>query len=151
MRCLVTVIAGLLLAVSANTAAAEEKVPQEVVSMSGEEIRQSFAGKSLAGVYPSNQLWSEHIFADGRTDYREGGKHWQGEWWVTEQEFCFRYPLPGNGGCFRVVRVNRNCFELYETLGMPGRAEAPWSPAAGWNGRMWLASEPPTCPERPVS
>jgi hypothetical protein len=119
--------------------------------MSGEEIRERFSGKDIAGVYPNDQLWSERIEADGRTDYREAEKHWQGQWWVTAREFCFIYPPPGLGGCFRVVRINRNCYELYETIGRLGQAETPPALAEGWNGRMWLASEPPTCPERPIS
>ena len=119
--------------------------------MSGEAIRGSFSGKDLAGIYPNGNPWTERIFENGTTDYREGIKHWRGEWWVANREFCFFYPPPGLGGCFRVVRISPNCFELYDFSGERGRADEPPALAQLWNGRMWLQSQPTTCEERPLS
>jgi hypothetical protein len=117
--------------------------------MTGDAIRQEFSGKGLAGHYPSGAPWTELIRTDGTTDYREGPKHWQGKWWATSQEFCFSYPAPGNGGCFRVVRVSTNCFELYDYTDNKN-LETPPTEADRWNGRFWFADHPTTCEERPT-
>ena len=119
--------------------------------LSGEAIREAFAGQALGGIYPDDRTWSEAIKTDGQTDYSEGRKRWQGRWWVTAREFCFAYPLPGVGGCFRVTRISANCFELYDFSGNPAQAEEPPNIADIWNGRMWIAKIPTTCEDRPSS
>ena len=122
-----------------------------LVWLSGDAIRGAFDGQKLGGMYPNGNLWSETINGNGSTDYREGGKHWFGQWWVTAREFCFSYPPPGIGGCFRVTRISVNCFELYDFSGAAGKAEEPPDIADRWNGRMWHADRPTTCEERPSS
>ena len=119
--------------------------------LTSDAIRGTFSGKALGGQYPNGNPWSESIFQNGTTDYREGHKHWFGQWWVREREFCFSYPPPGLGGCFRVVRISANCFELYEFSSVPAKAEEPPDIADLWNGRMWLTENPTTCEERPSS
>ncbi len=119
--------------------------------MTGAAIQGTFGGQPLAGTYPTGKQWTENIRTDGSTDYREGEKRWEGRWWVTEREFCFAYPPGTAGGCFRVVRVSPNCFELYDFTGDLGQADIPPSLKGAWNGRMWLTTQPATCEERPVS
>lgn len=120
-----------------------------LVWMSADEITATFKGESLAGLYPSNAPWTETIRADGTTDYREGTKRWQGTWWVRDREFCFSYPPPGVGGCFRVTRISANCYELYEFTQPTGSDETPPYIADLWNGRMWRTDRPTTCEARP--
>ena len=119
--------------------------------LSGVAIRGTFSGQKVGGLYPDGRLWSEVIEPNGLTDYRERDKHWRGEWWVTAREFCFSYPPPGLGGCFRVTRISANCFELYDFSSDTAKAEEPPHLADLWNGRMWLTSQPTTCEERPSS
>lgn len=119
--------------------------------LTGDAIRTTFSGQPVGGLYPNGRLWSEAIGTDSTTDYREGDKHWRGRWWVTEREFCFAYPPPGLGGCFRVTRVSANCFELYDFSGNAAKAEEPPHLADLWNGRMWLSSQATTCEDRPSS
>ena len=119
--------------------------------LTSDAIRGTFSGKGLGGQYPNGNPWSESIFQNGTTDYREGQKRWFGQWWVKDREFCFSYPPPGLGGCFRVVRISTNCFELYEFSSVTAKADEPPDIADLWNGRMWLASQPTTCEERPSS
>ena len=119
--------------------------------MSGDSIRTSFDGQKLAGQYPSGNLWFEHIRPDGRTDYREGEKRWTGSWWVTDREFCFQYPPPGLGGCFRIVRLSQNCFELYDFSGSAAKEDLPPSLDNLWNGRMWHDDRPTTCEQLSTS
>lgn len=117
--------------------------------MTADAIRAEFAGKALAGIYPSGVTWSEDIAADGTTDYREALVRRPGRWWLTTLEFCFSYPPPGIGGCFRVVKMSANCYEIYEFDSELGRRDVPPRENGAWNGRMWRTEAPATCNERP--
>lgn len=117
--------------------------------MSADAIRAEFSGKALAGIYPSGTTWSEDIASDGTTDYRESHARRPGQWWLTALEFCFSYALPGQGGCFRIVKMSANCYELYEFSSELGRREAPPREKGSWNGRMWRTETGTTCEEKP--
>lgn len=119
--------------------------------MAEDAIRSEFTDRLLNGIYPNTNPWSEHLFANGTTDYREGDKHWIGRWWTEDRAFCFSYPPPGIGGCFRVVRLGSNCYELYEAGDAIGRGQGRPEDADLWNGRMWVAEKPATCDEQPTS
>lgn len=119
-------------------------------AMGRDEIIAAFVDKQLSGVYPSGLPWSERIRSDGTSDYREGGSRREGRWWFQGDDFCFRYNLPLSGGCFRVVRIGSNCYELYAMN--PGQETVPGPrTGANWNGRMWRDDSAPTCEERPTS
>lgn len=142
------ILALMLLAVFSASALAEDD-RSGLLWLSGDQIQSEFSGRALAGIYPSERTWSESIGSDGTTDYREGEKHWVGQWWVRNREFCFSYPPPGVGGCFRVTRISANCFELYEFESVSGQSDEPPNIADQWNGRMWHADRPTTCENRP--
>ncbi len=134
----------------AATPCARAQGPVERNAMSRDEVVAAFVDQQLSGVYPSGTPWSEMIRADGTSDYREGGNRREGRWWMRRDEFCFRYDLPLSGGCFRVVRVGTNCYELYAVN--PGQETVPGpQTGANWNGRMWRDDAAPTCEERPTS
>ena len=136
-----------VLSVIATTGRAEDDVTQHWMTADG--IRTEFSGKSLAGIYPSGVTWSEDIAGDGTTDYRENRIRRPGQWWLTAREFCFRYAPPGVGGCFRVVKMSPNCYEIYEFSSEFGRRDAPPRQKGAWNGRMWRTETPTTCEEKP--
>lgn len=119
-------------------------------AMNRDDIIAAFVDQQLSGVYPSGAPWSELVRSDGTSDYREGANRREGRWWMQNDNFCFRYDLPLSGGCFRVVRIGANCYELYAVN--PGQ-EAVSGPQVGanWNGRMWRDDAAPTCDERPTS
>ncbi|MFN3744562.1 MAG: hypothetical protein ACK4TL_07640 [Hyphomicrobiaceae bacterium] len=119
-------------------------------AMSRDEIFAAFVDQQLSGVYPSGAPWSELIRPDGTSDYREGGNRREGRWWMRGNDFCFRYDPPLSGGCFRVVRIGANCYELYSVSRGGDAVPGPQSGAA-WNGRMWRDDAAPTCEERPTS
>jgi len=135
------------IAAASSQSAAQD--PQTSAWMTADTIRSEFSGQPLAGIYPSGLTWTEDIYADGTTDYREGAIRRAGQWWLTEREFCFRYPQSGMGGCFRIVKVSDNCYELYQYGTVFGSAEAPPREGGSWNGRMWRSRQPSTCAEQP--
>lgn len=151
MGWLVGAVLAVAVAAAIPASAGAEESRSGLIWMPGTEISDAFSGKALAGIYPSDKIWAEAIHGDGTTDYREGPNNWKGRWWTTAREFCFEYPPPGEGGCFRVVRISVNCFELYDFTSTHGRAEEPPNLADVWNGRMWYADKPTTCEERPNS
>lgn len=117
--------------------------------MTADAIRSEFSGVPLAGIYPSGMIWTEDIKADGTTDYREGAIRRPGQWWTMRLEFCFSYPEPGVGGCFRITKVSANCYELYDYSSEFGRADAPPLQKGAWNGMMWRTQAPHTCEATP--
>lgn len=143
----------MLLAFCAAFAAAAQDRGQDFVernAMNRDEIIAAFVDQQLSGIYPSGTPWSELIRSDGSSDYREGGNRREGSWWFHSNNFCFRYDLPLSGGCFRVVRIGTNCYELYAVN--PGELAAPGPQVgASWNGRMWRDDTAATCEERPLS
>lgn len=140
-------LAGLAFATLAWTAAAAD---DPVAGwMPADAIRAEFSGQALAGVYPRGKTWAEDIFIDGTTDYREAEVRRPGQWWTTALEFCFSYPEPGVGGCFRITKVSANCYELYDYSSKFGRAEAPPPQKGAWNGRMWRTQASHTCASSP--
>jgi hypothetical protein len=147
LRVLIAVALGLAIAAPIRAAGSERQSPR---FMTADSIRQEFAGKPLAGVYPSGKRWREFIFSDGTTDYHESSSvRRPGKWWLTTLEFCFSYPPPGLGGCFRVVKVSSNCYELFDYGGPLGRSDAPEPRKGFWNGRMWRSDVASTCEESP--
>ncbi len=139
----------LLVPAEASRAAAQDGGPASW--MSRDEIIEAFVDRQLSGVYPSGTPWSELVRADGSSDYREGAARREGRRWMRGDQFCFAYALPHSGGCFKVVRIGNNCYELY-SVGAGGGAEAPPSGAKRhWNGRMWRDEAPATCQELPTT
>ena len=109
-------------------------------------LRAELTGKELAGIYPSGNHWRETIRPDGTSDYLEEGRRKQGHWWLDGTGFCFTYGTPGSGGCFRIARQSRNCYELFFVEDADARPHRP--PATGdpsWNGMLWRTEEPTTC------
>lgn len=146
-----SVVLGLAGCLAAGSSALAQAEPEPGLHwMSGSAIQSEFAGKQLAGRYPSGATWSEAIKSDGSTDYREGSNHWAGQWWIRDREFCFRYAPPGIGGCFRVIQRSANCFELYDYSRPEGSGDEPTGDRERWNGRLWHVDRPTTCEERPI-
>lgn len=131
--------------VGASLARAETKL-----WMSGEDVRTTLTGKQLAGTYPGGRPWRERINADGTSDYEEGEIRRPGRWWLDGPRFCFRYPHPMSGGCFLVVRVGANCYELFSASAPPAPTDRGPPAGASWNGRMWRTETATTCDERPT-
>ena len=148
-------VACLLAAAMTLTFAAAHADPPRAARpgwLPGDAIRTELTGGHLAGIYPNKVGWKEQINPDGSTDYQEGDRRRPGQWNIADDQFCFVYADPPPGGCFRVIKHNSNCYELY-TTGIGGdEPAAPASPEGmPWNGRMWRDGVPTTCEDVPTS
>lgn len=111
-------------------------------------IRSDLIDRKLAGIYPSGLPWSEDIHGDGTTDYQEVGIRTKGRWTLAGTIFCFKYDAPLAGGCFRMIKLGSNCYELYVERDYGAPIPDPGNGVA-WNGRMWRTTEQATCDEKP--
>ena len=144
------VLRALLAAQAIGTFARAEAQDSGLLTWMGRDaIIGAFVDRQLSGVYPSGVPWTELVRRDGTSDYREGQQRREGRWWMSGDHFCFAYALPQSGGCFQVVQVGKNCYELY-AVGSSGGVQAPPDRAQrSWNGRMWREDEAATCQETP--
>ena len=142
--------AALIAAVLAITTGTAAQTTDLRTWMSREDIIAAFVGQQLAGIYPSGIPWRERIRPDGTSDYREGAAQRDGRWWMRGDHFCFSYAPRMSGGCFQVVPVGRNCYELYAVGIGSGAEPPPPSTQKFWHGRMWREDIPATCEERPL-
>lgn len=75
-------------------------------AMSNEEIRASFAGNTLDGVWgPSKTPYKQFFDANGSTTYVEaGGRPSQGRWWTRNNTYCSSWPPSSAESCYEVRR-----------------------------------------------
>jgi hypothetical protein len=74
------------------------------------EILQQFNGATIDGRYASGKAFTERYAVDGRLFYREARLTLGGHWSVTGGTLCTIYDFDASGGCYRVARVDTNCF-----------------------------------------
>lgn len=116
--------------------------------LSPDEITEALAGKTLEGRYASGKAFTERYHADGRVEYIEnGGFTTSGHWSVTAGSFCTIYVGDASGGCFRVGRVGRNCFEFYFITRTEDEAAKRDNENPSWTARGSVSSEKTACPD----
>lgn len=112
--------------------------------MSDSDLSQQFRGVEIDGHYASGRTFSEAYRSDGRLEYRERDRETRGRWSVEAGSFCTIYDMDTSGGCYRVKRVGRNCFEFYFVARTEQQArQDPNRPS--WTARGWMKSEAATC------
>ncbi len=112
--------------------------------MSDNDLSQQFRGVEIDGHYASGRTFSEAYRRDGRLEYRERDRETRGRWSVEAGSFCTIYDMDSSGGCYRVKRVGRNCFEFYFVARTEDQARLdPNKPS--WTARGWIKSETATC------
>lgn len=112
--------------------------------MSDSDLSRQFGGVEIDGHYASGRTFSEAYRADGRLEYRERDRQTRGRWSVEAGSFCTIYDADASGGCYRVKRVGRNCFEFYFVARTEMQArQDPNRPS--WTARGWVKSEAATC------
>lgn len=117
--------------------------------LTADEIRAELVGRPISGIYTDGVAWSELLQPDGRTVLKEEGRSLPGRWFFERgSELCFTYDdgEPGDG-CYRFVRLGRNCYEHF----MPPETNPDASWPDGWetNGMVWRTDEVADCPDRP--
>ena len=132
------VVIALLVAVSAAGAAAGEP-------MSGEDMRLTFRGMVLDGIYDDGTFFSETYFEDGSIRYHDSNGADSGEWSVSGETFCTFYE-DQSGACFFVERDGQNCFTFYEAV---EEGQGRMAPQREWTSRGWSRESPSTCPSPP--
>ena len=93
---------------------------QELIPLTGETLKQAFAGKTHFGTYKEKRertgtnQFSETTHADGTTDYKEGDMELKGIWRVMKDRICYKYDGNQVSGvhCFRIYEVG-TCFYGY--------------------------------------
>jgi hypothetical protein len=136
------------LAVLALTAVAQargEGVP--TAWLTGTEISNAIAGKTLEGRYANGRAFTERYGPDGRVEYFDDGRTIGGRWSVTVGTLCTIYDNDPAGGCFRVSRVSENCFEFYFASRTEETAPGPDDARPHWTALGSVRGEASTCQE----
>lgn len=111
-----------------------------------DEISAALAGKTLEGRYATGKAFTEHYGADGRVGYKEsGGFTTGGHWSITAGSFCTIYDGDASGGCFRVSRTGKNCFEFYFITRTEEAAARREHEQPAWTARGSVSGEPTSC------
>lgn len=112
--------------------------------MSEADLEATFAGKTIAGLYPNGRGFVETYHLGGRVLYRDDLRRVFGRWHVASGTFCTIYDGDNTGGCYSVRRMGKNCFEFYFMSRKDGGArQRPEQPT--WTAQAWLSDTPSTC------
>lgn len=111
--------------------------------MNDGELKKTFRGKTIAGLYPSGRGFVETYTRSGRVYYRDDLRRVSGRWSVSSGNFCTLYDGDNSGGCYVVRRVGKNCFEFYFNSPDDTSNQRPEEPA--WTAQAWLTDTPSTC------
>ena len=73
-----------------------------------------------------------------------------GRWLVRTGTFCTLYQTSPTGGCYRVVRKGRNCFEFYFVARNDAQVDRGDSQRPAWTAQGWVKGQDATCREEPA-
>ncbi len=147
---LVSFIASCFFAISTHAEA--ESGTATDLWMSDQALRAAFAGRTIAGRYVDGRTFRESYARDGGLTYSEPRlfQSWRGRWSIIRGRFCTIYDNSGTGGCYRVRRVSRNCFEFFFETRTEEEARRSTLRRPTWTARAWRAEMIATCRERPL-
>lgn len=148
VRALILFSLFILLPYSAAAQSQDTDVRAQASRVSGEDLLETFAGITHNGAYNfsaegrASSFYTEKHFPDGRVEYTEGGKTYEGDWAVFRNALCYSYDEPGMpGGCFRVYKVG-TCFYFYGATIIERRDELDRD---YWTARSVQDGDEPTC------
>jgi hypothetical protein len=117
--------------------------------LTADEIMQQFNDATVDGRYASGKAFTERYSAGGQLTYTEHGLTLGGHWSITDGTLCTIYDYDASGGCYRVTRVDTNCYEFY----FASRTEeaAPGAPGSKprWTARGALQGKASACKDEP--
>ena len=139
-----------MLAIGGLALCAPALVPQAsaISAWLNDEELQRFKGATLDGRYVSGKVFTEHYGEDGRLKYVERDMTLTGHWSITQGTLCTIYDYDATGGCYRVARVDTNCYEFY----FVSRTEqaAPGEGKPRWTARGAIQGQPSACKDEPA-
>lgn len=136
-QCFSLILAALF---AAHAVAQSEPVD---IWMTQSDLKQTFSGKTIAGVYPSGRGFIETFNVGGRILYRDEQRHVSGRWTVNQRAFCTIYDGDATGGCYLVRRMGENCYEFYFISRTVNANRKPED--LTWTAQAWLSEKPSTC------
>ncbi len=109
------------------------------------DIAKALSGRTLEGRYADGRAFTENYKTDGSIEYSESGRTIGGHWSVTAGTLCTIYDTDPTGGCFRVSRNGKNCFEFYFAARTEQAAPGPEGYQPAWTARGAVSGEPTAC------
>lgn len=148
-----TLMALLILALAPVLAVAEPGANRANLAvttwLSGKDIQDALAGKTIDGRYADGSAFTESYGDDGRLWYLDQrlGNYLTGHWSVTAGTLCTIYDTDPAGGCFRVVQVGKNCFEFYFVARTEAAAPQTDEKDTRWTARGAVSGKSDACPD----
>lgn len=110
---------------------------------------QRFSNATIEGRYASGKAFSEHYASNGRLSYLERGMTLGGHWSITQGSLCTIYDFDETGGCYRVMRVDTNCYEFYFVSRTERAVPGPEGGKPRWTARGAIQGQPSACKDEP--
>ncbi len=114
-------------------------------ALSGTGIIQAFDGKTITGAYVDGVAFREAYHADGTLSYVDVRGSFTGQWSVRNNLFCTFYADIA-GACFRIEKINSNCFEFFAAAETESEALNPRGKPR-YTARASVVGLPDTCPD----
>lgn len=111
---------------------------------------QRFKDATLDGRYANGKHFTEHYGSDGRLNYVEAAMTLRGHWSITQGTLCTIYDFDETGGCYRVARVDTNCYEFYFVSRTEQAAPGPGDGKPRWTARGAIQGQPSACQDEPA-
>jgi hypothetical protein len=111
---------------------------------------QVFNGATIDGRYSTGKPFTEHYGRDGRLSYVEQAMTLGGHWSITQATLCTIYDYDETGGCYRVARVDKNCYEFYFVSRTEEAAPGPSDGKPRWTARGAIQGQPSACKDEPA-
>jgi hypothetical protein len=115
----------------------------------GDVELQRFSNATIEGRYADGKAFTEHYNRDGRLAYIEANMRLGGHWSITQGTLCTIYDYDETGGCYRVMRVDTNCYEFYFVSRTEVAAPGPSDGKPRWTARGALQGQPSACRDEP--
>jgi hypothetical protein len=110
---------------------------------------QRFADATIDGRYADGKAFTEHYAGNGRLTYVEHDMTLGGHWSVTQGTLCTIYDVDETGGCYRVMRVDANCYEFYFVSRTERQAPGPGDGKPRWTARGAIQGQASACRDEP--
>lgn len=111
---------------------------------------QRFSNATIDGRYANGKPFTEHYGSDGRLHYVERGMTLGGHWSITQGSLCTIYDYDETGGCYRVMRVDTNCYEFYFVSRTETTVPRSEDGKPRWTARGAIQGQASACRDEPA-